>query len=114
VVGLHVSVVHTFPSSQLGAGPPTHVPFAHVSPVVQAFPSLHDAALFVCTHPVAVLHVSVVQTFPSSQLGAGPPTHVPFAHVSPVVQASPSSQAIPSDALGFEQAPLCGSQVPGT
>src|SRR5207247_5347080 len=77
-------------SAQLGGGPPTHFPPLHVSLVVQALPSLHGAVLFVWTQPVAGSQLSVVHTFPSSQLGAGPPTHVPPLHVSFVVQASPS------------------------
>ena len=87
---LHESFVHTLPSLQLGAGPPTQIPPLHVSTVVQAFPSLHDAVLFALTQPVDVLHESFVQTLPSLQLGAGPPTQVPPAHVSAVVQAFPS------------------------
>src|SRR5207247_1180427 len=90
LAGLQLSVVQTLCSSQLGGGPPTHVPPLHVSLVVQASPSLHGAVLFVWTQPVAGLQLSVVHMFPSSQLGAGPPTHVPPLHVSFVVQASPS------------------------
>jgi hypothetical protein len=44
---LQLSVVQTFPSLHVGAGPPTHVPPEHVSVVVQAFPSSHDSVLFV-------------------------------------------------------------------
>ena len=84
-----MSFVQTFPSLHVGAGPPTHEPPEHVSFVVHAFPSLHDVALFVYTHPVAVLQLSVVQTLPSLQTRAGPP-HVPPEHVSGVVQAFPS------------------------
>src|SRR5712692_9715361 len=91
---LQVSVVQTLPSSQLGAGPPTHVPLAQVSLVVQAFPSLHGLVLLICVHPLAGLQASVVQTFPSSQLGAGPPTQVPPLQVSLVVQAFPSLQGL--------------------
>src|SRR5207249_861779 len=141
VAGLQLSVVQTFPSSQFGGGPPTHVPPLQVSFVVQALPSLHGAVLFVWVQavprhppsvaqehtssllagchparlpplrasfcltasplpygavfccwvqPVAGLQLSVVQTSPSSQLGAGPPTHVPPLQVSFVVQALPS------------------------
>jgi hypothetical protein len=86
------SSVQTLPSSQLGAGPPTHDPPAQVSLVVQALPSLHGAALLVCVQPVAGLQASSVQTLPSSQFGAGPPTQLPPEQVSAVVQAFPSSQ----------------------
>jgi phage-related protein len=87
-----VSVVQTLPSSQFGAAPPTQVPFAQVSPVVQALASLQATVLLVWTHPVNASQVSVVQTFPSSQFGAAPPTQVPLEHVSFVVQAFPSEQ----------------------
>ena len=89
---LHESFVQTLLSLQLGAGPPTQRPPAHVSAVVQALPSLHDAVLFVLTQPVAGLHESFVQALLSLQLSAGPPTQVPPLHVSPVVQAFPSLQ----------------------
>ena len=78
------------PSLQLTADP-AHVPLAHVSFAVQAFPSSHDAVLAVWTQPVAGLHESSVQPLPSSQFGADPPRHEPLAHVSLVVQAFPSS-----------------------
>src|SRR5438128_1649449 len=87
VAGLQPSVVQTLPSSQLGAAPPTHVPPLQVSPVVQAFPSLQGLVLLVCVQPVAGLQPSVVQTLPSSQLGAAPPTHVPQLQGSRVVSA---------------------------
>ena len=61
-----------------------------MSPVVQAFPSLHDAVLFVCVQPLAGLQASSVQALPSPQSGAGPPTQVPPLHASPAVQAFPS------------------------
>src|SRR5437870_9804792 len=77
----------------MSGGPPTHVPPEHVSLVVQALPSSHGAVLGACTQPVAGSHESMVQTFPSSQLRAGPPVHRPFEQASPVVQALPSSQA---------------------
>jgi hypothetical protein len=47
VDGLQESFVHRLLSLQFGAAPPWHVPPLHVSFVVQAFPSLHGAVLFV-------------------------------------------------------------------
>ena len=41
---------------------------------------------------MASLHESVVQTFVSSQVRAGPATQAPAAQVSPCVQNRPSSQ----------------------
>jgi len=90
VAGLQLSVVHTLPSSQFRAAPPTQTPPLQVSLVVQALPSLHDTVLFVCVQPVAGLQPSVVHTLPSSQFGAAPPTQTPPLQVSLVVQALPS------------------------
>src|SRR5207249_2591999 len=84
--------VQALPSSQVRAGPATHTPAEHWSFVVQALPSSHEPATFVCTQPLAGSQESPVQTLPSLQLGAGPPTHVPPEQVSLVVQALPSSQ----------------------
>jgi hypothetical protein len=72
-----------------------------VSFVVQELPSLQAAVLLTCLHPVAVLHESLVQTFPSSQLGGGPPTHDPPEHMSAVVQALPSLHGL--ELLSFVQ-----------
>ena len=90
VEGLQVSSVQTLPSSQEGAGPPTHRPPLQASFVVQRLPSLQGAALLVCTQPVAWLQPSSVQGFPSSQLGGAPPTQFPPLQASLVVQALPS------------------------
>jgi len=92
VAGLQASSVQTLASSQLGGAPPTHTPPAQVSLVVHALPSLHGAVLLVCVQPDPGLQASSVQTLPSSQFGGAPPTHVPAAQVSPVVQALPSLQ----------------------
>jgi hypothetical protein len=89
--GLQESSVQTLPSLQLGGGPPTQAPPEQVSFVVQALLSLQAATLLTCTQPEAGLQESSVQTLPSSQLGAGPPTHFPPEQTSPVVQAFPSS-----------------------
>jgi glyoxylate utilization-related uncharacterized protein len=93
LAGLHESSVHGFPSSQLSGDAPTQDPLEHVSTVVQAFPSLHAAVLFVCTQPAAGLQESSVQGFPSSQFSGDAPTQDPLEHVSTVVQAFPSLQA---------------------
>jgi len=92
VAGLQESSVQGLPSSQASGGPGTHVPPVQVSPAVQTLPSLHGPELFWWTHPVAWLHESFVQGFPSSQFAGAPPTHAPMTHASPTVQALPSSQ----------------------
>ena len=86
--------MQTFPSSQLGAAPPTHDPPEQASPVVQALPSLHAFELFTCAQPVAGLQESSVQPFPSSQFGGEPGMQLPPEHVSLLVQALPSVQGL--------------------
>ena len=108
VAGSQLSSVHTFPSSQLGAAPPTQAPLEQVSPAVHASPSLHGAVLFTWAQPVAGSQLSSVHTLPSSQSGAGPPTQIPLAQVSLAVQASPSLQG--AVLLTCAQ-PLAGSQL---
>src|SRR5205807_2291393 len=107
VEGLQVSSVQTLPSSQEGAGPPTHRPPLQASFVVHMLPSLQGAALLVCTQPVAWLQPSSVQGFPSSQLGGAPPTQFPPLQASLVVHALPSLQG--AVLLVWTQ-PVAGSQ----
>jgi len=121
--GAQPSVVHAFESSQFGGAPPVQAPLAsQVSPVVQALPSLQlTPGAGTCVQPVPWLQPSVVHGFPSSHeapgrcrqpwtgsqtstLQASPsaheggalPTHTPVeSHVSIVVHALPSEQALP-------------------
>ena len=67
-----------------------HAPPLHVSPVVQALPSLHVSVLFVNVHPTDGSQTSVVHALLSLQVIAVPPPHAPALHRSPVVQAFPS------------------------
>jgi hypothetical protein len=61
---------------------------------VQAFPSSQTAALFVWTQPLAGAHESFVHTLLSLQLNVPTPGwQLPPLHVSPTVQAFPSSHA---------------------
>ena len=105
---MQLSSVQSFRSSHSRAGPPTQVPPEQVSAVVQAFPSSQALVLFVWTHPAAGLHVSVVQTLPSSQTTGEAPAQLPPPHTSPVVQAFPSSQAF---VLLVKAQPVAGLQV---
>jgi hypothetical protein len=91
--GSHESLVHTLLSSQL-IGVPPQTPPEHTSLDVQAFPSPHVTLLAVWVQPWVGLQASVVQTLPSSQFGGAPPRQEPPEHVSAVVQAFPSSQAL--------------------
>jgi hypothetical protein len=90
--GSQASAVHGLLSTHATAGPGAHAPATHVSPAVQASPSLQGLKLPEYTQPVAALHESVVQGLPSLQASAAPETHTPAAHVSPAVQALPSEQ----------------------
>src|SRR5262249_36661352 len=112
LAGLQESAVQTLSSLQSGGGPPTHVPAWHVSFVVPAFPSSQDAVLLTWTQPLTGSQKSSVHGFPSSQFGAAPPTQAPAEQASPVVQALPSLQEVPSSLGGFEHTPDAGSQVP--
>jgi len=107
IAGSQVSLVQTFPSLQFGAAPPMQAPPLQTSLVVQALPSSQADRLAVLVHPVAGSQVLVVQTLPSSQLGAAPPTQVPAAQVSAVVQGLASSQA---RVLGTLKQPVAGLQ----
>jgi len=109
--GLQASSVQGFASSQFKGAPPTHAPPLQVSFVVQMLPSLHEAALFVCTHPLAALHESLVQGLPSSQPSKGPPRHTPPLQVSSVVQALPSLHGPVLDAPPWQTPPLQVSPV---
>jgi hypothetical protein len=57
------------------------------------------------------------QTRPVPQavpFATGVPAQAPEVQASPLVQGLPSSQAVPSGAVGLEQAPVVGAQVPAT
>jgi hypothetical protein len=87
---------------------PAQVPPLHVSLAVHAFPSSHEAVLFVYTHPVEGLHESSVQTLLSSQTTGVPGLHTPPPQVSPVVQAFPSSHGL---VLFTKTQPVAGLQL---
>ena len=106
--GSQLSSVHTFPSSQLRAGPPTQAPAAQRSPVVQASPSLHGAVLCAWTQPAAGSQLSSVQTLPSSQPRGDPATQTPPLQESTVVHGLPSLQE--AVLLAWAQ-PEAGSQL---
>src|SRR5438105_665050 len=105
VAGTQLSSVHTLPSLQLSVVPPVHVPPEHVSAVVHALPSSHDAVLLVCTQPEAGVHESSVQPLLSLQFGGLLPLHTPAVQTSTVVHALPSLQVVPSSLFGFEHTP---------
>jgi hypothetical protein len=90
-------LVHGLPSSQLVGVPGWHEPPLQTSPVVQAFPSLHGAVLFVWTQPPSCgLQLSSVHGLLSSQL-TGVPAQTPLEQTSPVVHGLPSLHAFVFD-----------------
>jgi hypothetical protein len=86
-------------------GVPAHVPFWQLSLWVQALLSLHEAVLFVCTHPNTTSHVSVVQTLSGLSLHAvsfvgylhvfGLPEQTLFVHGGPSPQSAMLLQGNP-------------------
>ena len=96
------------PSLQLRDDPPTQLPPLQASPVVQALPSSHGRVLLLWKQPEAGLQPSSVQGLPSLQLAGGPLTQTPALHVSPTVQALPSSQD--SELLVWMHCPVSGLQ----
>lgn len=86
--------MHTLPSLQLGGVPPTQTPRLQVSLVVQASPSSQAFTLFTLTHPVTILHESLVQELASLQFAGEPLTQTPPLQASPTVHALPSLQAL--------------------
>jgi hypothetical protein len=97
---------------------PVHVPAWHVSVWVHASPSLQAvplAALGFEQAPVPGLQTPATWHWSlAAQTTGFEPMQVPNWQVSLCVQASPSVQAVPFAALGFEQEPVCGSQTPAT
>src|SRR5256885_2263447 len=96
IAGSHVSVVHTVPSLQPSAGPPTQTPAVQTSAVVQALPSLQGAVFGVATHTSAPLQAAFMQglvlahALPAGlnlqvaeQQEAGVPLTAPSSHCSP-------------------------------
>ena len=65
--------------------------------------------------PVTVLQVPAMWHWSEAVQTTGfAPTHVPFWQESVWVQALESLQEVPFGALGFEQRPVAGMQVPAT
>jgi len=75
------------------ATPPLQVPAAHVSALVQGLPSSHGAVFGVCRQPALGSQASPVHGLPSSHAVAAEARQTADLHVSPAVQALPSSQA---------------------
>jgi len=95
---------------------PAQTPAWQASLCVQAFPSLHAVPLAFAgleQAPVAGLHVPAAWHWSCAEQVTGfAPVHTPAWQASLCVQAFPSSQAVPSDFAGLEQAPVAGLHVP--
>src|SRR2546422_1080409 len=103
---------------QTTAGPAVQTPAWQLSFWVQALLSALQAVLFALggfeQRPVDVLQVPASWHWSWAVQTTGVPVQVPLWQLSPVVQARPSLQLVPSDLAGFEQRPVVVSQVPAT
>ena len=97
---------------------PVHVPPRHASLRVHAFPSLQAVpSEDVGFEQVPELGSQVPATWHWSlavHVTGFEPVQVPFWHASVWVHALPSLHVVPLLAVGFEQAPVLGLQVPAT
>src|SRR5436190_421864 len=109
--GSHESAVQALLSAQFLGAPLVQLPPWQLSPVVQALPSSQWVPLCLGWYrqPSIASHESVVQGLLSSQERDDPPRHLPLRHESAGVQASPSSQEVPSVAATWLQ-PRSASQ----
>jgi hypothetical protein len=90
--------------------PPLQTCAGEASALPQLLPS---GALGFEHAPVAGLQLPAAwQTSSAAQMTGLPPTQAPLWQASLWVQALPSLQAVPFTAIGFEQLPEAGSQVP--
>src|SRR5690606_13083435 len=103
VAGSHDGAVHALPSSAHTTGlPPPHAPAPHTLPIVHASPSSHavPAATASVTQPSVGSQRSAVHGLPSStHVVAIPSPQTPATQLVPIVQASTSSQLVPSATL---------------
>jgi hypothetical protein len=116
---LHVPAVwHWSEAVQFTGFEPTQAPDWQVSLWVQALPSLHAVPLFAVGFehaPVDGLHVPATWHWSdAAHVTEFEPTQMPAWHESVWVQAFPSLHAVPLLAIGFEQAPVDGLQMPAT
>jgi hypothetical protein len=105
VAGSQPLVVHGLVSVQSSGGPATQIPPLQVSLSVHLLLSVHGvlSCKFEWAHCwFAGLQVSAVHGLLSSQFTPMPP-HFPAVHLSPMVQALPSSQGVSSILFTLEQ-----------
>jgi hypothetical protein len=116
LAGSQLSEVQKLPSLQEIVPPGWHVPPEHVSPLVQALPSLQpDPSGLTGSEqsPVAGSHVPASwQVFEAVQMTGAPDVQLPPWHVSLNVHASSSLQAEPFGFAGLPHRPVAGLQTP--
>ena len=112
------ATLHWPAAAQVTGFAPRQTPEAHASVSVQALPSSHDVPLGaggVEHAPVLGSQVPARLHCPDARHTTGfEPVHVPASQASVMVQAFPSSQAVPFAAAGFEQIPVLGEHTPAT
>ena len=108
LTGSQLSLVHASSSAHARAWPVRHTPLPQISPRVQALPSLQGTLLAVAVQPWLRLQLSSVHGLPSSHVRTPAPWQPVAPQVSPVVHASPSSQAL---LLARNAQPLALSQL---
>ena len=89
-----VSVVQPLSSLQSTLVVSLQAPLAQLSFSVQAFPSSQGRLLCILLQPEPESQLSVVHRLSSLQSTVSGPAHTPAEQISPLVQASPSSQTI--------------------
>jgi hypothetical protein len=106
---------HSSIATQVTAAP-VQTPAWHLSPLVQALPSLHarpSGFVGLEQRPVAESQKPAVwQESIAAQTTGVPLVQRPLLQVSPCVQPLPSLHVAPSAFSGFEHAPVTGLQVP--
>jgi hypothetical protein len=119
LVGSHVPATwHWSIAAQTTGFDPVQAPLWQVYVCSHAFVPVHAAPSVTVglEHaPVLGSHVPGTWHWSSAvQVTGLDPMHVPLSHVSVCVHASPSLQVVPFAAVGLEQTPVVGSQVPAT
>ena len=106
-VAEQLSDVQGFSSSHASAPPGMQLPAAQWSARVQTLPSVHVAALGMCTQPELAAQLSSVHGFWSSQASVSLEVQLPPWHLSPSVHALSSLQL---SVLAVKAQPLLASQ----
>ena len=113
--GLQTPTVQSPSAGQLFGLAPAQEPDWQESVWVQALPSLQEvpfASAVDTQSPVSWSQLPPVKQAPAAAQNFCDPPHEPCQQASPVVQRLLSLQAVPLGALGFEQYPVDGLQVP--